>query len=209
MPSSPTAPPPDEPGAAGSRRRRPRTAGPLRRTAAALLRVLRPRVRRTRWEHGRTTRPETDPGHRLALDLDNCRQERDRWRRHADSYERELNLVSLERAHLLAWLAALHPASAVVSPAVGPGTDGTHLLRFVAGDRQLTWRLPPADLPLFTHVPYAELPAALPGGDAHRLLDQAAHIRRHTRLLAIEGTLFTVPAPASAERRPRVRPGDR
>ncbi|MFE7934724.1 hypothetical protein ACFU6S_39615 [Streptomyces sp. NPDC057456] len=188
MSAPPTGPPPEEP-------RADRSFG---RTAVALLRLLRPR--------GRTTRQETGPGERLALDLAGTRQELARWQRHADSYERELNRVSHERAHLLAWLAALHPASAVITPAADPAPGGTHLLRLVAGERQLTWRLPPADLPLFAHVPYtAQAPGPhRPRPDDHRFLDQAAHIRRHTRLLAVEETLFTAPA----QIRPSARPPD-
>ncbi|MFF8484858.1 hypothetical protein [Streptomyces antibioticus] len=176
----------------------PPTSGPVGRTAAALLRRLRPR--------GAQEQQAAVPRPRLALDLDDCRQERERWQRHADSYERELSLVARERAHLLAWLAALHPASAVITPAPDGGTDGTHLLRLVAGERQLSWRLPPADLPLFAHVPYMEPTGTPSPGDGRRSPDQAAHIRRHTRLLALEGSLFTAPV----ERRPPpVRPGDR
>ncbi|MET7458181.1 hypothetical protein ABZT03_41365 [Streptomyces sp. NPDC005574] len=207
MPSSPTAPPPEEPGAGASRAHRPRTPGPLGTAAAALLRVLRPRGRRAPRKHRRTTRREAALRHRLTLDLDDCRQQRDRWQRHADSYERELTVVSLERAHLLAWVAALHPASAVVVPAAGPGPAGTHQLRLVVGRRPLSWRLRPADLALFTHVRHAEPTTAPAEGDVHRPLDQAAHIRRHTRLLAIEATLFT--APAATGGRTRVHSGDR
>ncbi|WP_327185370.1 hypothetical protein [Streptomyces sp. NBC_01334] len=139
--------------------------------------------------------------HGPSPDLDDCRQELARWQRHADSFERELTRVSFERAHLLAWLAALHPSSAVVAPAVGAGPDGTHLLRLVAGGRQLSWRLPPRDIPLFAHVPYTERATGHLQRDGPTAAEQAAHIRSHTRLLAIEGTLFAAPA----ERRPQAR----
>ncbi|MGW2891428.1 hypothetical protein ACWDDN_40230 [Streptomyces griseoruber] len=135
----------------------------------------------------------TGSRHRLALDLDDCRQELARWQRHADSYERELTRISRERADLLAWLAALHPSSAVVTPATDTGPGGTHLLRLMAGERLLSWRLPPADLPLFAHVRYAEPTVAPPRREGPRIPDQATHIRRHTRLLALEEALFTTP----------------
>ncbi|AZQ37767.1 hypothetical protein EJ357_33475 [Streptomyces cyaneochromogenes] len=185
MPSPPSDRSPDEPGA-GS----PRTPGPPDRTLG----------------------PPAEPPHRLALDLDDCRQERDRWQRHADSYERELTRALLERAHLLAWLAVLHPSSAVLTPVTdsdGPG--GSHLLRLEAGGQQLSWRLAPADLPLFTHVPCTEPATAPPRGDGQAPLDQAAHLRRHIHLLAMEGILFTAPAekrPAPVRPVRPVRPGD-
>ena len=146
-----------------------------------------------------TAASRADRSHRLALELEGCRQDLARWRRHADSYARELSRLSRERAHLLAWLAALHPASAVVTPSAGAGP---HTLRLTAGERQLCWRLPSAELPLFTHVPYAEHPSAPAPGDGHGPVDQAAHIRRHTRLLAIEGAFLA----AAAGRRPPSRP---
>ncbi|MGW0877625.1 hypothetical protein ACWD3Z_45280 [Streptomyces sp. NPDC002740] len=186
-----TGRPPEELLSDGSRDRRSRAVRPVGRLSA-LRRLLRPR--------DRDPLPETAPRHSPSPDLDNCRQELVRWQRHADSFERELTRVSFERAHLLAWLAALHPASAVVTGAVGAGPDGTHLLRLVAGGRQLSWRLPPRDIPLFAHVPYTERADGHPQRDGFTAVEQAAHIRSHTRLLALEGTLFTAP-----ERRPQAR----
>ncbi|MDR6980603.1 hypothetical protein J2X68_007343 [Streptomyces sp. 3330] len=194
VPSSSTGRPPEEPLSDGSRDRGSRTGRPVGR-AAALRRLLGLR--------GRAPRPETPPRHGSSSpDLDHCRQELVRWQRHADSFERELTRVSFERAHLLAWLAALHPSSAVVTPAVGAGADGTHLLRLVAGGRQLSWRLTPRDIPLFAHVPYTERAVGHGQRDGPAPGEQAAHIRSHTRLLALEGTLLATPA----ERRPQARP---
>ncbi|MFD5846771.1 hypothetical protein [Streptomyces chartreusis] len=181
---------PDVPGAA-----HPRSPGPLGRAAGALLRALRRCGKPFAWRTGSR--------HRLGRDLDACRRERDRWRRHADSYERELTRTRHEHAHLLAWLAALHPSSAVLTPDAGSGPDGPHLLCVEAGGRQLSWRLSPADLPLFAHVPYAQpVPT-----DSPAPLDQTAHIRRHTRLLAMEGTLFGATAETWAAVMP-LRPGE-
>ncbi|MEU9733961.1 hypothetical protein [Streptomyces sp. NPDC048002] len=166
-----------------------RSAGPpglLGRTATFLLRALR--------------RPGRPRG-RLVRDLDDVRRERDRWQGHADSFERELTGVRHERAHLLAWLAALHPASAVLTPGPESGPDGGHRLCIEAGGRQLSWRLHPADLALFPHIPYG-LPAAPAASDGHPGPDQAAHLRRHTRLLAMEGLLYTAPADRWAPTRP-------
>ncbi|MFG1671033.1 hypothetical protein [Streptomyces sp. Y7] len=189
--SSPSSDPlPDAPGPG-----LPRSPGPLGRATAALLRVLRGR--------GTPLAPGSGPRHRLGRDLDDCRQERERWQRHADSYERELTDARRERAHLLAWLAALHPSSAVLTPDTGAGPDGAHLLRIDAGGGQLCWRLAPAELPLFVHVPYAHPAAA----DRPAPPDQAAHIDRHTRLLAMEGILSGATAETWAAVTPP-RPGD-
>ncbi|OQR59918.1 hypothetical protein B6E66_32725 [Streptomyces maremycinicus] len=162
-------------------------------------------MRRLFGPRGRADRTETVPRPSPSPDLDDCRRELVRWQRHADSFERELTRVSFERAHLLAWLAALHPSTAVVTPAAGAGADGTHLLRLVAGGRQLSWRLPPRDIPLFAHVPYTERAVGHGQRDGPTAGEQAAHIRSHTRLLALEGTLFATPA----ESRPQARPTER
>ncbi|MEU5662203.1 hypothetical protein [Streptomyces longwoodensis] len=129
----------------------------------------------------------------LEHDLASCRQELQQWREHADSYARELGRAGHERAHLLAWLAALHPASAVLVRADATQPEDTHWLRLVAGGYLLTWRVAPAELALFAHVP-SRTPA--PDGAARPSEDSAARdarIRRHTRLLALEEVLHSVP----------------
>ncbi|MGW7262142.1 hypothetical protein [Streptomyces sp. NPDC054842] len=198
MPPPPNSLPAD-PAPESPRSSRPRPTGPLGRTAAALLFVLCPRGRGTRRRPADADRPRTEPRRLLARDLDDCRQERDRWRRHADSYERELTLVSLERAHLLAWLAALHPSTAVITPATEPRTQGTYLLRLVTGSRQLSWQLSLTELSLFTHVPYVEKATDPSPEAAHSARDQAAHIRRHTHLLTVEASLLGIPGPAEGQ----------
>ncbi|MEU8578913.1 hypothetical protein [Streptomyces asoensis] len=197
MSASPTGGPPEEPPSDAPDAHRSRADRHPRADRTGLLR----RLLRAR---GRADRPQTAARRDTSPDLDDCRRELARWQRHADSFERELTRVSFERAHLLAWLAALHPSSAVVAPAAGAGPDGTHLLRLVAGGRQLSWRLPPRDIPLFAHVPYTERATGHLPRDGPTAAEQAAHIRSHTRLLALEGTLFAAPAPACG--RPQARP---
>lgn len=123
---------------------------------------------------------------RLEHELAVSRQRLARWQQHADSYERQAVRTHRERAHLLAWLAALHPASAVLSPL---DAEGTQRLCLVAGGWHLSWRVPPGDLALFTHVPsHPEHSAAHDATDLDNGPDQGALIRRHTWLLSCEAT---------------------
>ncbi|MFE9684530.1 hypothetical protein [Streptomyces sp. NPDC006285] len=90
---------------------------------------------------------------RLASELRTARAQTARWQRHADAYARERDSLARERAYLLAWLAALHPSSAVVAAPAPDGTAGDrHLLSLVAGGRSLSWALAPEDVSLFRHV---------------------------------------------------------
>ncbi|GHB54479.1 hypothetical protein ACPESV_03315 [Streptomyces umbrinus] len=102
--------------------------------------------------------------------------------------------MARERAHLLSWLAALHPASAVVSQA--PTPDGTaggwHVLSLVAGGRPLSWTLAPREVPLFQHVRRAGDADTRAWRDAQEIEAQYAHIHRHTRMLALEDSLTRV-----------------
>lgn len=147
-----------------------------------LRRLVRPR------RSGPAGRPP-EPVDRLRLEheLAVSRLRLARWQQYADAYERRLGDAERERAHLLAWLAALHPASAVLTPLTGPDQEGAHRLCLVAGGWHLSWRIPPGDLALFAHVPFrAESAAAHPVPDLH---DQGVLIRRHVRLLAMEGVV--------------------
>ncbi|WP_107469871.1 hypothetical protein [Streptomyces mangrovisoli] len=144
-----------------------------------------------RWRRGRRV-PSGPPPHSQD-ELGVCRQELMRWQEYADSYAQELGRASRERAHLLAWLAALHPASAVMTPAGGAGQESGHCLCLMAGGWQMSWTVPQADLALFPHVPYAEQAV---GRNAEEGVDQDARIRWHTHLLALEGNLHKVPAGA-------------
>ncbi|MFI9337069.1 hypothetical protein [Streptomyces althioticus] len=66
----------------------------------------------------RPRRPAAESVDRLRLEheLAVSRLRLARWQQHADAYERRLGDAERERAHLLSWLAALHPASAVLTP---------------------------------------------------------------------------------------------
>ncbi|MCX4810771.1 hypothetical protein OG601_09060 [Streptomyces sp. NBC_01239] len=138
----------------------------------------------------------TDRLHRLGKDLATSRAQTARWQRHADAYARERDSVERERAHLLAWLAALHPSSAVVSQAPAPAPDGAaggqHFLSLMAGGRTLSWALAPRDAPLFQHVRRARDADTRAWRDAGEIEAQYAHIQRHTRMLALEDDVARV-----------------
>ncbi|MFH8465097.1 hypothetical protein [Streptomyces sp. NPDC017991] len=132
---------------------------------------------------------------RLGNDLSTSRAQTARWKRHADAYARERDVLARERAYLLSWLAALHPSSAVVSQAPTPdGTaDGRHVLSLVAGGRPLSWTVAPREVPLFQHVPRAAGDTDTRAWrDAQEVEAQYAHIHRHTRMLALEDDLTRV-----------------
>jgi hypothetical protein len=55
-----------------------------------------------------------------------------------------------ERAQLLAWLAAIHPAVLASAPDVAE--PGWQILYLTAGGHQLSWHIHPRDAELFAHV---------------------------------------------------------
>jgi hypothetical protein len=59
----------------------------------------------------------------------------------------------IERARLLAWLAAIHPAVLAPAPDI-EDEDGWMILYLTAGGHQLSWHIAPSDLDLFPHVPH-------------------------------------------------------
>ncbi|MEU0808763.1 hypothetical protein [Streptomyces sp. NPDC005970] len=61
-----------------------------------------------------------------------------------------------ERAALLAWISALHPANAVITPAEDVADeDGWLLLYLLVGGWQMAWHIHPRDADLFDHVEHA------------------------------------------------------
>lgn len=66
--------------------------------------------------------------------------------------EAERDQAYRERAQLLAWLAALHPASAVIAPAPDVDEPGWQIVYLNIGGRQASWHISPRDADLFEHV---------------------------------------------------------
>ncbi|MFC7303980.1 hypothetical protein ACFQVC_07095 [Streptomyces monticola] len=142
----------------------------------------------------------------LAREFQEQQEAEARWKRHADSFaaeaataDRERDAAYRERAHLLAWLAALHPDSAVMTPATDVDAEGWHVLFLVAGGWQMSWHIAPHDLPLFRHVEIVDVADPRVQWDGHSTRQKYSRVRRHTRLLAIEAEV----ADASTAEAPR------
>ncbi|WP_445524765.1 hypothetical protein [Streptomyces cyslabdanicus] len=124
---------------------------------------------------------------RLARDLQHALEKTDRWKRHANEFATERDGAYRERAQLLAWLAALHPALAVITPAADvTDEDGWHLLYLVAGGWQMSWHIHPRDLPLFKHVTVVEPSDERAQWDGHGTEQKYQRMRNHVRLLALD-----------------------
>ncbi|MFJ6540570.1 hypothetical protein ACIQMP_07980 [Streptomyces sp. NPDC091385] len=124
-------------------------------------------------------------GIRRAEELRTARTDAARWKDRAVTTAAERDAAYKERAHLLAWLAALHPASAVITPASDITDEpGWHLLYLVAGGWQMSWPIRPRDRHLFGHVTVVDPADLRAQWDGHGTDQKYARIRQHTRLLA-------------------------
>ncbi|MGW1267569.1 hypothetical protein [Streptomyces sp. NPDC002491] len=137
---------------------------------------------------------------RLTQDLNAALADAARWKRHADSFAdaRDRAVESLaeayhdvyatqaEMAHLLAWLSALHPASAVITPAHDDDPGGTHVLYLVAGGWQLSWPIGRELVPLFSHVTVVDRTDLRAQWDGHGREQIPERIRQHVRLLVLD-----------------------
>ncbi|MGW3658385.1 hypothetical protein ACWD6R_23045 [Streptomyces sp. NPDC005151] len=99
-----------------------------------------------------------------------------------DQHTRALNGAYCELAHLVAWLAALHPA--VLTPAPDAG-DGWHLVFVSAGGWQFSWPIAPADLHLFAHVEHVPADDERARWDGHTTDQKYLRMRTHTAVLCL------------------------
>ncbi|MFJ8054922.1 hypothetical protein [Streptomyces sp. NPDC096142] len=144
---------------------------------------------------------------RLAKDLTEAREEAERWKRHADEFAaladtatREHNELALdaeqlrkdldgayrERAQLLAWITALHPATSVITQSPDVDEDGWQLLYLVAGGWQMSWHIHPRDTDLFRHVTVVDVTDVRAQWDGHGTEQKYERIHNHVRLLALD-----------------------
>lgn len=152
--------------------------------------------------------PALDPLPPLVRDLQAAQDEAARWKRHADTYdteraeasalshhyrdeleraEKERDGAYQERAQLLAWLAALHPATTVITASPDVDEDGWQLLYLVAGGWQLSWHIHPRDAELFRHVTVVDVTDVRAQWDGHGTEQKYERIHGHVRLLALDG----------------------
>ncbi|MFJ8992654.1 hypothetical protein ACIRQH_19935 [Streptomyces sp. NPDC102279] len=101
----------------------------------------------------------------------------DRTRERDGAYE--------ERAQLLAWLAALHPSTAVIAPSPDVDEDGWQLLYLVAGGWQMSWHIHPRDAHLFRHVTKVDVTDVRAQWDGHGTVQKYERMHNHVRLLAL------------------------
>ncbi|MFF3310521.1 hypothetical protein [Streptomyces sp. NPDC002952] len=142
-----------------------------------------------------------DPVLALTRDLTAAHADAARWKRYANSYDqdrqralenaadalRDVHALHTEMAHLLAWLAALHPAQAVITPAYDDEPDGTQVLYLVAGGWQMSWPVGRELAPLFSHVTRVERTDPRAQWDGHGQDQIPERIRQHVRLLVLDG----------------------
>ncbi|MBP5930164.1 hypothetical protein F3K39_19035 [Streptomyces sp. LBUM 1479] len=150
---------------------------------------------------------ESDPVARLVRDLQAARDEAARWKRYAETYdterteagqlcdqyrneleraEKERDGAYRERAQLLAWLAALHPSTTVITQSPDVDEDGWQLLYLVAGGWQLSWHIHPRDAELFRHVTVVDVTDPRAQWDGHGSEQKYERIHNHVRLLALD-----------------------
>ncbi|MFE0727911.1 hypothetical protein ACFW2X_06605 [Streptomyces antibioticus] len=145
---------------------------------------------------------------RLTQDLTTALAETARWKRHAESFaqdaedrEKQLDHTYRERAQLLAWIAALHPATAVITASPDVDEDGWQLLYVVAGGWQMSWHIHPRDRDLFRHVTVVDVTDRRAQWDGHGTVQKYERIRNHVRLLALDTVADGPPTDVTGEAR--------
>ncbi|MFF5670288.1 hypothetical protein ACFY8S_09145 [Streptomyces hygroscopicus] len=101
----------------------------------------------------------------------------------AERAEAERDQAYRERAHLLAWIAALHPANAVITPADDIEEPGWQLLYLLVGGWQMSWHIAPRDAELFAHVEHVDPTDPRAQWDGHSTNEKYERIREHTAQL--------------------------
>lgn len=121
----------------------------------------------------------------LARELAHKQEAEARWQQHADTFARQADTAARECAMLLAWLAALHPANAVITTATEPYADGWHVVVLTADGWHTGWPIAPVYLPMFRHIEHVD------PSDPRAVWDEPAadhfdRLQEHVRLLVLE-----------------------
>ncbi|MEU9792915.1 hypothetical protein AB0E27_20195 [Streptomyces sparsogenes] len=104
----------------------------------------------------------------------------------AEQAEAERDQAYRERVHLLAWLAALHPANAVITPADDVDEPGWQLLYLLVGGWQMSWHIHPRDVSLFDHVERVLPDDPRAEWDGHSTTTKYERIQQHVRRLTTD-----------------------
>ncbi|MGV9803909.1 hypothetical protein ACWDTP_38320, partial [Mycobacterium sp. NPDC003449] len=97
--------------------------------------------------------------------------------------EAERDQAYAERAALLAWLAALHPANAVITPAADVDEPGWRLLYLLVGGWQMSWHIHPRDAALFDTVEHVQPDDPRAQWDGHTTDQKYERIQEHVARL--------------------------
>lgn len=100
-----------------------------------------------------------------------------------------------ERAHLVAWLAALHPA--VIAPAPDIDEPGWQILYLTSSAYgwQMTWHIHPRDAELFTDVEHVPADDPRAEWDGHSTEQKYNRMRTHVRVVQMNNRLGATSCP--------------
>ncbi|MFJ3793835.1 hypothetical protein [Kitasatospora sp. NPDC090091] len=113
----------------------------------------------------------------------------------AEQAEAERDGAYRERAHLTAWLAAIHPAVITVAPDIDE--PGWQLLFIIVGGRQMSWHIHPRDADLYVHVERVPVDDPRAQWDGHTT-DQKYEAIRGLTARAMPAPVGTTPASCPA-----------
>lgn len=99
--------------------------------------------------------------------------------------EQQLDAAYRERAHLVAWLAAVYPS--VITPAPDVDEPGWQIVYLAVWGRQMSWHISPRDADLFAHVERVEPGDLRAQWDGHTTDQKYDRIRQHVRGLHFGG----------------------
>ena len=109
--------------------------------------------------------------------------------------EQERDGAYRERAHLVAWLAALHPA--VIAPAPDVDEPGWQILYLRSSTHgwQMTWHIHPRDAGLFTDVEHVAVDDPRAQWDGHSTEQKYNRMRAHIRVVHMNNRLGATSCP--------------